>query len=164
MTQSFEWNSNTTRAILAGATAITAFIAYSTLVSGNPIRQLPRAEITSLSQYIYDPTQRDNDGKQYPKLEQSRFVGSAAVVVNDAVLAHQILLGQDRYKSGHAYGRSPTIADFHTVLLGGKYGHGQLITFSDTRIVYDYQERKLTRVFLRRKYSKCYWRRLAYST
>ncbi|KAJ2964951.1 hypothetical protein NQZ79_g25 [Umbelopsis isabellina] len=119
MTQSLEWNSNTTRAVLAAATALTAFVAYNSLVLSNPIRKLPKALIKSPSQYIYDPSQSNEEGKKYPKLEQSRFVGSAAVIVNDAELAHQILLRQDRYKPGHAYGRSPTIADFHAVLLGG---------------------------------------------
>lgn len=121
MTQSLEWNSNTTRAVLAAATALTAFVAYNSLVLSNPIRKLPKALIKSPSQYIYDPSQSNEEGKKYPKLEQSRFVGSAAVIVNDAELAHQILLRQDRYKPGHAYGRSPTIADFHAVLLGGKH-------------------------------------------
>lgn len=120
MTQSLEWNSNTTRAVLAAATALTAIVAYNSLVPVSPIRKLPKAGMKSPHQYIYDPSQSNDEGKKYPKLEQSSFVGSPAVVVNDAELAHKILIRQDRYKPGHAYGRSPAIADFHAALLGGK--------------------------------------------
>ncbi|KAI9288223.1 cytochrome P450 [Umbelopsis sp. AD052] len=87
----------------------------------NPFPGVPKTEANLLDMPLYDRKRRDEKGEMLPPLEQLNALGSTLIVVNDPKLATSVLVeGQNKYLLGHKVGRSPIMADFHSMLIGGE--------------------------------------------
>lgn len=114
---------HTDHAIRFVAASIAIAAAYITIsrTMRNPFPGVPKTDANLLDMPLYDRKKRDEKGQMLPPLEQLKALGSTLIVVNDPKLATSVLVEcQNKYLPGHKIGRSPIMADFHSMLIGGK--------------------------------------------
>jgi hypothetical protein len=108
------------RFVAASIAIAAAYIAISRTMR-NPFPGVPKTHSNLLDMPLYDRKKRDENGEMLPPLEQLKALGTTLIVVNDPKLATSILVeGQNKYLSGHKVGRSPFMAEFHSMLIGGE--------------------------------------------
>lgn len=116
--------------VIATSVAIMAiFVAYTRTKRNNPFPGIPKTNQNLLDLLFYDPKKRDEETDYtLPILEHAVSLREHMLIVNSPDLARDLLVNaQNRYQNGHKFGRSPWMAEFHKVLIGGKqYQHNIL--------------------------------------
>ncbi|KAI8581606.1 hypothetical protein K450DRAFT_22102 [Umbelopsis ramanniana AG] len=120
MLKDFVQHDKAIRFAAASIAVAAAYIAISRAMR-NPFPGVPKTNANLLDMPLYDRKKRDEKGEMLPPLEQLNALGTTLIVVNDPKLATSVLVeGQNKYLSGHKVGRSPVMADFHSMLIGGE--------------------------------------------